>query len=98
VLLETDMRAHCNPTRMASIRRLGFQLVRRLRQLCPACGAPGWGRVELIPGLPCRCCGTDTALVAQERWGCAACAHTALMPRPDGKAVADPMHCPWCNP
>ncbi|MGC5196745.1 DUF6671 family protein, partial [Aphanothece microscopica] len=36
VLVETDMRAHCNPTRMASIRRLGFQLVRRLRELCPA--------------------------------------------------------------
>ena len=36
VLLETDMRAHLNPTRMASIRRLGFALVRRLRTACPA--------------------------------------------------------------
>ncbi|SBO44267.1 DUF6671 family protein [Cyanobium sp. NIES-981] len=98
VRLETDMRAHCNPTRMASIRSLGFQLVRRLRRLCPACATPGWGRLEAIPGLPCRCCGTSTALVARERWGCATCSHTELRPRRDGRTVADPMHCPWCNP
>lgn len=98
VLLETDMRAHCNPTRMASIRRLGFQLVRRLRQPCPRCASPGWGRIEGIAGLPCRCCGTPTGLLAQERWSCSACAHSAWRPRRDGRRVADPMHCPWCNP
>jgi hypothetical protein len=98
VLLETDMRAHCNPTRMASIRRLGFQLVRRLRQRCPACGIPGWGRCDVIDGLPCRCCGTPTSLVAQERWSCGACGHVDVKPRRDGLLAADPMHCPWCNP
>ncbi|QPN67773.1 DUF6671 family protein [Synechococcus sp. CBW1006] len=98
VLLETDMRAHCNPTRMASIRRLGFQLVRRIRQLCPACESPGWGRTEAVAGLPCRCCGTATPLMAQERWGCSACCHSELKPRRDGRREADPMHCPWCNP
>lgn len=96
--LETDMRAHCNPTRMASIRRLGFQLVRRLRQQCQACGSPGWGRTETIAGLPCRGCGTATPLVAQERLGCSVCGHTELKPRQDGQREADPMHCPWCNP
>lgn len=98
VWLETDMRAHCNPTRMASIRRLGFQLVRRLRRLCPACGAPGWGLQATLPGLPCGSCGTATGLTAQERWGCVACPHTVLQPRRDGLTWADPSQCPWCNP
>jgi hypothetical protein len=39
--LETDMRAHHNPTRMRSIRRVGVALVRRLCTPCPSCGAPG---------------------------------------------------------
>ena len=98
VLLESDMRAHCNPTRMASIRRLGIVLVRRLRQHCPACGSPGWGRGKLIKGLPCCDCGTPTALVAAEQWQCPACAHTQHRPRRDGVQQADPLHCPWCNP
>lgn len=51
VLLETDMRAHCNPTRMAAIRQLSFLLVRRLSSLCPSCGAPGWAVVDSEPGL-----------------------------------------------
>ncbi len=36
--VQTDMRAHCNPTLMASIRQLSFRLTRRLGRLCPACG------------------------------------------------------------
>jgi len=43
VWLETDMRAHCNPTRMRSIRRLGIALVRRLQTPCSECGSPGLG-------------------------------------------------------
>lgn len=42
IWLETDMRAHCNPTRRAAIRTLAFRLVRRIASLCLACGAPGW--------------------------------------------------------
>ena len=98
VRLESDMRAHCNPTRMASIRRLGFQLVRRLRQPCPACGSPGWGPHEGMEGLPCRSCGTPTPLIAAERWACPACDHSEQRPRRDGRQLADPMHCLWCNP
>ncbi len=98
VRLESDMRAHCNPTRMASIRRLGFQLVRRLRQPCPACGSPGWGPRESLEGLPCRTCRTPTSLIAAERWRCPACEHSEERPRRDGLELADPMHCPWCNP
>lgn len=98
VRLESDMRAHCNPTRMASIRRLGFQLVRHLRQPCPACGSPGWGAREGIAGLPCRQCHTATPLIGAERWSCPACDHSETHPRRQEQALANPMHCPWCNP
>jgi hypothetical protein len=98
LVLETDMRAHLNPTRMASIRRLGFQLVRRLARACPACSAPGWGVTDSRPGLPCRCCGSPTDLVAAEIWSCVACDHRQERPRADGRGTADPVHCPYCNP
>ena len=98
LVLETDMRAHLNPTRMASIRRLGFQLARRLASSCPACHAPGWGRTGTKPGLPCSWCGTPTELTRSEVWGCVACDHTEERPRADGRREADPGHCPYCNP
>ncbi|MFM7229712.1 MAG: DUF6671 family protein [Cyanobacteriota bacterium] len=97
-LVETDMRAHLNPTRMASLRRLAFRLVRRLRSTCPACGAPGWGLVATVAGLPCDWCGTPTELVAHERHGCVACDHVLQQPRRDGLRAADPGQCPRCNP
>ena len=96
--LETDMRAHCNPTRRASIRQLAFQLVRRVASACPACGAPGWGVVSRVPGLPCSSCGLGTELIRFEQLGCVACDHTQLRPRRDGLISADPSQCPYCNP
>lgn len=37
VQLETDMRAHGNPTRLRVLRTLAFRLVRRVASPCPAC-------------------------------------------------------------
>ena len=98
VWLETDMRAHCNPTRMRSIRRLGVEMVRRLRTPCPECGSPGWGLLETKPGLPCSDCGTATELTHSEIWGCQQCGARRVQPRRDGRLQADPGQCPWCNP
>ena len=96
--LETDMRAHCNPTRRVAIRRLAFRLVRRVASACPSCGAPGWGVVGTIAGLPCSACGLATALVRLEVMGCSVCRYRTERPRRDRRAAADPMHCPYCNP
>lgn len=98
VRLETDMRAHVNPTRMRSIRRLGIALVRRLRALCPHCGLPGWGLVETVPGLPCRHCRSATLLTLAELWGCQQCGARRPKPRRDGLLWAEPAQCPLCNP
>lgn len=96
--LETDMRAHCNPTRMASIRELSFRLVRRLRQVCPVCDAPGWGLVGREPGLPCGWCGAATELSRWELFGCQRCGERRRSARADGLQEADPGHCSHCNP
>lgn len=64
--IETDMRAHMNPTRMAELALVAERLARRLATLCPLCSAPGWGRVDVITGLPCEDCGSFTDLVAAE--------------------------------
>ena len=98
VQLETDMRAHANPTRMASIRALAFQLVRRLRTPCPACGSPGWGPVGSEPGLPCTECHQPTPLIRAEVLGCPACGSEERKPRRDGRLTADPGQCVHCNP
>lgn len=96
--IETDMRAHMNPTRMRQLRDLAMQLVERLRTPCPKCAAPGFGRTHATPGLPCGDCGAPTNMVRAEVWSCAACHFEQERPRSDGRAEADPGACPHCNP
>jgi hypothetical protein len=96
--VETDMRAHFNPTRMAEIAQLAERLAARLATPCPACRAPGFGPHAQTPGLECRDCGAPTALVRQVTHRCAACHHLEHRPRPDGQIYAQPQYCPECNP
>ena len=96
--LETDMRAHLNPTRMAEIGKLASRLARRIATPCPACAAPGYGTLRSETGLPCEDCGAPTALVKNLVSGCARCHHEHHMPRPDGRITASPAECPECNP
>ena len=94
----TDMRAHVNPTRMSSIRQLAFRLARRMATPCPTCGVPGWGRTEIVPGLPCEICGTPTEKFKAEVFACIACDCQHERPRPDGLVRATAENCPNCNP
>lgn len=94
-LLQTDMRAHMNPRRMAVIGDLAQRFAQRLATPCPDCAAPGFGRLRAVPGLPCRDCGIETGLIAADIHGCTACGCETIRPRAD---EADPAHCPYCNP
>jgi hypothetical protein len=96
--LETDMRAHFNPTRMRSLALLAARLAQRLSRQCPACGASGFGRTGSRPGLVCEACGTPTELVIAEIFGCPACDYTEERPRGDGLQRAPAQCCPECNP
>ena len=94
-LVEPDLRAHHNPSRRLVLRRLADVLARRLATRCPACGTPGFGRVDSQRGLPCRVCETPTEAIHSEIHACPGCSHcvTAAV-----ATTADPAGCPQCNP
>jgi len=96
--VESDMRAHLNPTRMARIGELATAFAQRLATPCPACDAWGFGPVDARRGLPCADCGAATSLVRTVVSACDACGLRAERPRDDGLVVADPQWCPLCNP
>lgn len=98
VRLETDMRAHMNPTRMGEIARLAERLARRIATPCPVCEAPGFGVIGSERGLPCECCGTETNLVRALLSSCSCCGHMVRGPRADQRLAAKPSECPECNP
>ena len=95
--VETDMRAHRNPTRMTAIERATRDLVRRFHSRCPECGYPGFDLTERILGLPCAWCGEPTRVIMAEVLGCLSCGH-----RKERSAVtnptAEPGQCDSCNP
>ncbi|MFM2044591.1 MAG: hypothetical protein RLY86_3167 [Pseudomonadota bacterium] len=97
-MVESDLRAHMNPTRMGEIRRLAAILAKRLATPCPACGAAGFGPDKPVTGLPCGWCGTPTEIALGDGWACGACGHVEIRPRPHQPETADPGHCPVCNP
>ncbi len=97
VFLETDLRAHANPTRMETIRRAAEDLALKLCSLCPACHSPGFWIVERVPGLRCADCDAPTRETSSNIHGCLKCAHREAREHSD-RQYADPSHCDYCNP
>lgn len=97
VFIHTDLRAHANPARMNRIRLAAEDLLGRLVSCCPACGMPGFARVERIPGLPCGDCGAPTRETCAEVYGCLKCPYRQTRPH-TGPGYADASRCDVCNP
>lgn len=97
VFIETDVRAHANPTRMINIGLATEDLAKKLCSLCPDCGTPGFGIVERVAGLPCADCDAPTRETRAEVHGCLKCAHRETHERAD-RQYADPERCDYCNP
>lgn len=97
VFLESDVRAHANPTRMENIRLAAEDLLRKLNSFCPACGMPGFGCVERLPGLPCADCHAPTREIRAEVHGCVKCTHCVTHEQTD-LPYAEPGRCDYCNP
>ena len=96
VRLETDMRAHHNPTRQASILRALERCLEALTSTCPACAWPGFTVTEAQPGLPCEDCGAPTRL-ATGRWTrCRHCQFSTWTASAEAHAPAG--RCEECNP
>jgi hypothetical protein len=96
--VETDMRAHMNPSRMNFINQLATNLATRLKAYCPSCDMPGWGKIDIAKGLECSCCGLKTEMVRHEIFGCTKCEYRETKERSDGLKYADPGQCQYCNP
>lgn len=97
-LVQTDMRASMNPSRMKVISELAENMALRLAALCPKCSCPGWGIIDVVLGLPCGGCGSETEQIAQEVYGCPSCKHRKELPRKDGVLESSPAYCHYCNP
>ena len=97
-LVQTDMRAHLNPTRMKTIAFVARALALRAARLCPMCGTPGFGLTDVARGLPCADCGAPTRLMRAEIHGCGRCAHRIMRRERPASMRADAMWCDLCNP
>lgn len=95
VWLETDMRAHRNPTRMALIGQCAQELAQLLQCTCPACNRGGFGQQTPIVGALCESCGFSTGAVRAKRIQCSACgyAQELLLQR-----TVPAARCERCNP
>lgn len=96
--IETDMRAHMNPTRQTEIQSLAKKLSLRLGDMCKSCGTPGWGLIDTVLGLPCEICEEPTQMIKYEKFGCAKCDNTELHERSDGLKTSSAQYCDRCNP
>ncbi len=96
--IETDMRAHMNPTRLRVLRALGIKLARRLRSTCPDCQCPGFGMTGVEGALPCEECGYPSDSHASEIHSCVKCHLSQTHARKDGITHGEAMFCQRCNP
>lgn len=97
VLIQSDFRAHCSPSRQKNIVQATIVLANRIKALCPECKAPGWGLVGYQRGLDCSSCGeTVPNAISANIAGCAKCSLEQIG-EPLAKQ-ADPASCNGCNP
>lgn len=97
-IIQTDMRAHYNPIRMKSIGLVTRRLALRARRLCPSCGLPGFGPVDVIRGLACAACAAPTPLIKAVIYSCRGCSCRMLRHARPHSYYADPRYCSQCNP
>ncbi len=98
IVLEADMRAMNNPTRMQHIESLSRLLVDKMMKTCPNCGVPGFSISGRISGKLCEQCLRPTKGILKEIYECQTCKHNLLVDLPLENEFEDPMYCDFCNP
>lgn len=96
--IETDMRAHFNPTRMLVIEELTEKLIQKVQSVCPNCQFPGFGKTEAQRGLLCSHCHQPTDSIISYKYQCQHCHYEQTEMYPFQKHYEDPMYCNYCNP
>ena len=95
VWLETDMRAHRNPTRMAMIALCAKRLADLLQRPCPGCAHIGFGHESPLVGALCSQCGLPTLAMRAKRIQCGVCNFSS---EEVVQATVSPSRCERCNP
>jgi hypothetical protein len=98
IVVETDMRAMHNPTRMKVIESAMHKLLQNIQSLCPNCQVPGFVVTDVEEGLPCLHCNNPTRSILKNISTCSHCGHIESLLYPKGKNFEDPMYCDYCNP
>ncbi len=98
VYVETDMRAHLNPTRMSVIKKATIKLIQKIQSKCPSCQTPGFDIKNVNMGLPCELCGSPTRSTLSVNYICTKCNFVKEEKFPNKKKTEDPMYCDYCNP
>jgi len=96
--IETDMRAHRNPTRMQNIAKATNDLVKNMQNLCPECSIPGFVVIDTKRGVPCAWCSRPTDSPTALVFKCFKCEYTEDSALPESAPTADPGQCNYCNP
>lgn len=98
VLVQTDMRALYNPTRMKTIEKACHKLLKNIKSTCPGCVTPGFNVSDVLSGLPCSLCGRPTKSTLAHQNVCKKCGHEERRYYPNLKLEEDPTFCDYCNP
>lgn len=98
VLVQTDMRAMYNPTRMKTIAKACHKLISNIVSQCPSCVTPGFNVTDVLDGLPCSLCGRPTKSTLAHQYVCRRCGHQELRYYPNLKLEEVPTFCDYCNP
>jgi hypothetical protein len=98
VIVQTDMRALYNPTRMKTIEKACHKLIQNIKSTCPCCLSPGYNVSDVLDGLPCSLCGRRTKSILAHQYVCKKCGHLEKRYYPNLKLEEDPTFCDYCNP
>jgi hypothetical protein len=98
VLVQTDMRALYNPTRMKTIEKACHKLMKNIKSTCPGCVTPGYNVSDVLAGLPCSLCSQPTKSTLAHQYVCKKCGYKELRYYPNLKLQEDPTFCDYCNP
>lgn len=97
VFVESDLRAHLNPTRQKVIQQATANLADKLNSPCPRCFKPGFWASGVRDFCPCEVCARPTRLARTAIWRCVHCGQEEDRPIPQrGRASA--AVCDSCNP
>lgn len=96
VKVQTDMRAHLNPTRMNFIEQCAQKFIEELQKICPQCNYPQFKIRRTERGLPCYNCNTPTNSIKMFVYQCMNCNN--VQTKQNEKEFEDPMYCEICNP